>query len=170
MILGSCTRLNLMSDEIEAYSFLAAGSGPSTSLWLVRDPGFEDLKPLLRHIVDRIDELLNSWYSAYFLYFGQSCTLRKAEFFQIFKPALRVSLLALLGGRLVEHSAEIGRLGQVLAKRKVPPGEVVLSLQMYEESAFAIFPLSAQTIEFFRVFKKLSDIRLAILMEAYLRA
>jgi hypothetical protein len=91
-------RLNLMSDEIEAYSFLAAGSGLSASLWLLRDPGFEDLKPLLQHIVDRIDEVLNSWYSAYFFNFGQSCTLRKAEFFQAFKPALRGSLLALLGG------------------------------------------------------------------------
>jgi hypothetical protein len=75
-----------------------------------------------------------------------------------------------LEGQIVEHSAEIGRLGEALAKLKVPPGEVVLSLQMYEERAFATFPLSAQTIEFFRIFKKLNDIQLAIIMEAYLRA
>jgi hypothetical protein len=54
-------------------------------------------------------------------------------------------------------SSDTGEISfATIAKRKVTPGEVVLSLQIYEESAFAIFPLSAQTIEFFRIFKKLA--------------
>ncbi len=136
---------------------------------LLRDSELEDLRPLLRLIVDRLDEVLDGWYSAYSAYFGNARSLSRPEFFEAFKPCLRDSLGAMLEGRVIEYSARISRLAEMLAERRVPFTEVALSLHMYEDSAFAIFPECLRTLQMFRVFDKLSHARLAILAESYFR-
>jgi len=137
---------------------------------LLWDTEVEALKPLLRLIMGGGDQLLNDWYGAYTAYFGRASSLSRPDFLAIFKPYLSEALSALAAGQMIDYQALIGQLGEVLAERKVPFAEVLLSLYLCEESAFKGFPESLRTLESFRIFNKLSHTRLAVLAESYFRA
>ena len=163
--------------EPEGDSDASAGSsmprGGGLRLGLLWDHEIEALKPLLRLMVASIDQLLDSWYEAYTGYFDttQSIpTLTEPEFGAIFKPYLCEGLNALATGRTVEYSALIGHLGEVLADRKVPFAEVLLSLRTYEDSVLAELPQSILSLELLRMFSKLGDAMLAMISERYFRS
>ncbi len=96
-------------------------------------------------------------------------TLSRPDFLAVFKPYLSEALSALAAGRMIDCGALIGRLGEILAQRKVPFAEVLLALSTYEDSAFMVLPEALRTFEFFRIFNKLSHVRLAVLAESYFR-
>jgi Sigma-54 interaction domain len=141
-------------------------------LGLLWDNEVEALKPLLRLIVGGIDGILENCYEAYAACFDSIDnlpTLSGSEFVAIFKPYLCEGLSALATGRTIDYSALIGHLGEVLAERKVPFAEVLLSLRTYEDSVLAEFPQSILSLELLRMFSKLGDAMLAVLSERYFR-
>src|SRR5260370_27664247 len=140
------------------------------SFGLLLDSEIEALKPLVRLIAVGIDEVLDRCYSAYASHFGNTCALSELEFRDTFKPNVGDSLHALLQGDVFEYAAQLSRLGELLAERQVPFAEVVGALQMFRDSAFAVFPESVQTLEFFRKFDNLNHARRAIIAESYFRA
>jgi len=139
-------------------------------LGLLWDREIVALKPLLRLIGGGIDRVFDHWYEAYAAYFEHIPGLSKAEFVALFRPHLAEGLSALAAGRTVDCGAPIGRLGEVLAERKVAFEEVLLSVRMYEDSVLAVFPQYLQSLELLRIFNKLSDALLAALARSYFGA
>jgi len=172
------TNGDLAAGGIEAQSqrdLDAAASRPSPGsprhFHLLWDDELKQLRPILGLLVERIDEVVKHWYSLYLLHFGDERSLSEREFCDIFHPALTRNTHELIAGEMDRYAADTIVLGELLADRKVPFAEVIASLHLYEESAYAVFPTSPPPkLEIFTTFDKLSHIRMILLADAYFRS
>ncbi|MGH7934959.1 MAG: sigma 54-interacting transcriptional regulator [Candidatus Binataceae bacterium] len=138
---------------------------------LLWDEELEKLRPFLKLVQERVDEVLTHWYRLYLLHFGDERTLTEPEFRDIFHSALSNSMTHLLAGHMNDYTLAMIRTGERLAERRVPFSEVIVSLHLYEESAYMVFPNSpAPPMEIYTSFDKLSHIRMILLADAYFRS
>jgi DNA-binding NtrC family response regulator len=138
---------------------------------LLWDEELEALRPFLKRVFDHVDEVMAHWYQLYALHFGDERTLSDIEFREMFGGSLAHSTRALLNDDMDRYAIETTRTGEQLCERGVPFSEVVASLHLYEESAYAVFPTDPPPpLEIFTAFDKLSHIRMILLADAYFRS
>ncbi|HYL57528.1 MAG TPA: sigma 54-interacting transcriptional regulator [Candidatus Acidoferrales bacterium] len=147
-----------------------AGQGPR-HYHLLWDEELEALRPYLKRVVERLDDVVAHWYRLYVLHFGDARTLSEPEFGDIFSTALSQNTSHLLAGDMDRYSIDTIRLGERLCERQVPFSEIVTSLHLYEESAYTAFPKDPPpALDIFTSFDKLSHIRMVLLADAYFRS
>jgi len=146
----------------------APGSGPR-HFHLLWDDELEKLRPLLERLMDHVDEVIDHWHQLYILHFGDERTMAERDFRELFSANLRRTTAALLEGDMDRYTLNTIRTGEMLCERRVPFSEVMASLHLYEESAYAVFPESAP-VELFTTFDKLSHVRMILLADAYFRS
>jgi DNA-binding NtrC family response regulator len=133
---------------------------------LLWDDELEGLKPVLREIAQRRDEVLRHWHRLYLLHFGDQRALSEREFMEIYGADLDATTRNLLAGDLDAFAADVRRIGQSLADRDVPFPEVVASMHLFEESAHEVFPAQPAP-RIYLAFDKLSHCRMMVLADAY---
>ncbi len=136
---------------------------------LLWDEELEQLRPILKRLIERLDEVIGHWYQLYILHFGDQRTLAKREFHEIFYTNLKRNTADLLDGDMDRYALNTIRTGELLCERRVPFSELIASLYLYEESAYTVFPES-MPVELFTSFDKLSHVRMILLAEAYFRS
>jgi len=62
--------------------------GPPRHFHLLWDDELEALRPVLKLILEHLDEVIAHWYQLYVLHFGDQRTLSEPEFRSIFQSAL----------------------------------------------------------------------------------
>ena len=138
---------------------------------LLWDRELDELRPVLTIVLDRLDEVISHWHALYVLHFGNDRTLTEHEFREIVAPSLASEIRDLLAKDMDSYAAHTIGVGELLAERKVPFSEVVVSLHLFEESAFGVFPDSPQpALNIYTAFDKLSHIRMILLAGAYFRS
>ncbi len=152
--------------QASAARVLTTGPRHFHLLW---DHELEELRPILKLVVDRLDDVVNHWYQLYTLHFGDQRTLAEREFHEIFFTSLRRNTADLLEGDMDRYALDTIRTGEMLCERRVPFSEVIASLHLYEESAYTVFPESA-SVEIYTTFDKLSHVRMILLADAYFRS
>ena len=147
-----------------------AGRGPR-HYHLLWDDELEALRPYLKLILSHLDDVVARWYELYVLHFGDHRTLSEREFRGIFHKALSQNTMRLLDGDMDRYTIDTIRIGERLCERRVPFSEIVTSLHLYEESAYAAFPKDPPPpLEIYTSFDKLSHIRMILLSDAYFRS
>ena len=149
-----------------AKSAIAGGPRHFHLLW---DEDIEQLRGIFRLIMDHSEDVVRHWYKLYVLHFGDSRSLSESEFTRIFEPGLRRNKEALLAGDMDLYAAQVIRLGELLAERRVPLEEIIASLHLFEESAQTVFPQDSAT-HIYTSFDKLSHVRIILLVSAYFRS
>jgi transcriptional regulator with PAS, ATPase and Fis domain len=147
---------------------LASTGGPR-HYHLLWDHELEELRPILKRIIDQLDEVVEHWYQLYALHFGDQRTLAEREFREIFYTTLKRNTTDLLEGDMDRYALDTIRTGEMLCERHVPFSEVIASLHLYEESAHTVFP-EALPVEIYTTFDKLSHVRMILLADAYFRS
>jgi len=71
---------------------------------------------------------------------------------------------------MIECKNALELLGAQLAERKVPLEELLLTLEVCKDTAFALLPGTEQSPALFRTLGKLEHLGLAIVTEAYFQA
>jgi DNA-binding NtrC family response regulator len=138
---------------------------------LLWDEELEELRPILKLIYERLKEVVDHWYQLYVLHFGDTRTFSEPEFRDLFYGALSRNTRDLLDGDMDRYALDTIRTGELLCERSVPFAEVVASLHLYEESAYAVFPKDPPPpLEIYTAFDKLSHIRMILLADAYFRS
>src|SRR5208337_190463 len=70
-----------------------------------------------------------------------------------------------------KFTADVRRIGEALAERRVPFPEIVVSMHLFEESATSAFPMfPPQLPKIYLAFDKLSHCRMIVLADAYFRS
>src|SRR5579871_814728 len=95
---------------------------------LLWDEDIDQLRGIFKLIFERSEEIVRHWYRLYVLHFGDARSLSESEFIRIFEPALRRNKRALLQGDLDAYAAQVMRMGELLAQRRVPLEEIIASL------------------------------------------
>jgi transcriptional regulator with PAS, ATPase and Fis domain len=138
---------------------------------LVWDEELDGLMPIFRALRNRRDEVLAHWHELYVIHFGDSRSLTKSEFIEIFGGELDSTLECLLAKDMEGFAAAIRKVGRILADRSVPFSELVVSMHLFEESATAVFPwFPPSTPQTYQTFDKLSHCRIIILSDTYFRS
>ena len=138
---------------------------------LLWDEELEALRPVLRLVLEHLQEVIDHWYQLYVLHFGDRRSLSEPEFRDIFFNALSRNTKDLLEGDMDRYAINTIRTGELLCERNVPFAEIVASLHLYEESAYTVFPNDPQPpLEIYTAFDKLSHIRMILLADAYFRS
>ncbi len=138
---------------------------------LLWDEELEALRPILKTVLERLDEVVVHWYKLYALYFGDERSLSDAEFRDLFQGALARNIGDLLSDDMDRYAINTTRTGEQLCERGVPFSEVVASLHLYEESAYTVFPTDPPPpLKIFTTFDKLSHIQMILLADAYFRS
>jgi two-component system, NtrC family, response regulator AtoC len=138
---------------------------------LLWDEELEALRPVLRLVLEHLEEVIEHWYQLYVLHFGDRRSLSEAEFRELFYFALSRNTKDLLEGDMDRYAIDTIRTGELLCERNVPFAEIVASLHLYEESAYTVFPKDpAPPLEIYTAFDKLSHIRMILLADAYFRS
>ena len=138
---------------------------------LLWDEELEALRPVLRLVLEHLEEVIAHWYQLYVLHFGDRRSLSEPEFRDLFYNALSRNTKDLLEGDMDRYSIDTIRTGELLCERNVPFAEIVASLHLYEESAYTAFPKDpAPPLEIYTAFDKLSHIRMILLADAYFRS
>jgi len=138
---------------------------------LLWDEELEALRPYLKLIVERLNDVIAHWYQLYVIHFGDQRTMPEAEFGEVFHTALSRNTRHLLEGEMDRYAIDTIRTGEALCERRVPFAEIVASLHLYEESAYSVFPTDPPTpLEIYTAFDKLSHIRMILLADAYFRS
>ena len=137
-------------------------------LW---DHELDDLRSLLERIAQRREEVMKHWYDLYTVHFGDTRTLPREEFLNIFGSELEASVHLLLQKNMEGFSVIVREAAEKLAERQVPYAEVVVSMHLFEESVASIMPLLPPALPWVHLeFDKLSHIRSIILAETYFRS
>ncbi len=157
--------------EVSEKSLQRLGRPAPRHFHLLWDEDLDDLQPLLTTIVDRRSEVVGEWYQLYVLHFAEDASMSEAEFRRTFEPALAFNEAALVNKDMDRFANSVGRLGEVLAEKRVPLQELIASLHLFEEAAHKILaehnePLS---VHLYTLFDKLSHIRIFLLVDAYFR-
>jgi DNA-binding NtrC family response regulator len=138
---------------------------------LIWDEELEALRPVFEAIRRRRDEVIGNWHNLYVLHFGDSRALTKTEFLEIFGSELDTSLSDLLAHDMEGFAANMRRIGRILADRRVPFSELIVSMHLFEESATAVFPVFPPSLpKTYQSFDKLSHCRMIILADTYFRS
>ena len=138
---------------------------------LLWDEELEALQPILRLVLDHLEEVVGHWHRLYVLHFGDTRSLSKPEFRDLFYNALSRNTKDLLEGDMDRYAIDTIRTGELLCERNVPFAEIVASLHLYEESAYTAFPKHpSPPLEIYTAFDKLSHIRMILLADAYFRS
>ena len=138
---------------------------------LLWDEELEALRPVLRLVLEHLQEVIDHWYQLYVLHFGDRRSLSEPEFRDIFFNALSRNTTHLLEGDMDRYAIDTIRTGELLCERNVPFAEIVASLHLYEESAYTVFPNDpAPPLQIYTAFDKLSHIRMILLADAYFRS
>jgi len=138
---------------------------------LLWDEELEALRPVLRLVLEHLEEVIAHWYQLYVLHFGDRRSLSELDFRDLFYNALSRNTKDLLEGDMDRYSIDTIRTGELLCERNVPFAEIVASLHLYEESAYTAFPKDpAPPLEIYTAFDKLSHIRMILLADAYFRS
>ena len=146
----------------------AAGGRHYHLLW---DEELEALRPVLRLVIEHLEEVIQHWYQLYILHFGERRSLSEHVFRDIFYNSFLRNTKDLLKGDMDRYAIDTIRTGELLCERNVPFAEIVASLHLYEESAYIAFPKDpAPPIEIYNAFDKLSHIRIILLADAYFRS
>jgi transcriptional regulator with PAS, ATPase and Fis domain len=136
--------------------------------YLLFEEELDQLRPMLRAIVEHIDEVISNWYQLYVVHFGDDRTLGELEFNDLFKEALAGNTKHLIEGDMDQYAIDTIRAGERLAERRVPFAEVVASLHLYEEAVYRLFP--TPSTEVYTCFDKLSHVRIILIADAYFRS
>jgi two-component system response regulator AtoC len=138
---------------------------------LLWDDELDALRPVLRLVLEKLEEVIAHWYQLYVLHFGDTRSLSEPEFRDLFYNALSRNTKDLLEGDMDRYSIDTIRTGELLCERNVPFAEIVASLHLYEESAYTAFPKDPPVpLEIYTAFDKLSHIRMILLADAYFRS
>src|SRR5208337_2286177 len=138
---------------------------------LLWDEELEALQPILRLVLDHLEEIIQHWYQLYVVHFGDRRSLSEPEFHDIFYNAISRNTKDLLEGDMDRYAIDTIRTGELLCERNVPFAEIIASLHLYEESAYTAFPKDPPPpLEIYTSFDKLSHIRMILLADAYFRS
>ncbi len=129
----------------------------------------ELLKPLLEAVSGNRDAVLAEWWELYSLHFGDRRALSRAEFFRIHGADLDATVSTLKREAFAEFVTAIRTIGEQLAEKQVPFGEIVASMHLLEEAAIRTFPKTAE-LSAYRLFDKVSHCRTAVLAESYFKS
>ena len=146
----------------------AARKGSLSYYHLLWDHELAELQPIMEVLAARRREVLEHWYQLYLLHFGDERSLAQSEFFEICGVDIDAITETLRAGTFEQFVIRMRRIGVELAERRVPFAEVVASMHLFEESAIANFPPTADPA-MYRVFDKVSHCRIIALSEAYFR-
>jgi two-component system NtrC family response regulator len=138
--------------------------------FLLHEDELEALRPLLRIMLERMDEVIGYWYQLYVVHFGDHCTLDESEFSDIYQQALTGNTTYLLEGDLDGFAIDTIRTGKRLAERRVPFAEVIVSLHLCEQARYRLFEPSTSGIELYTCFDKLTHVGTILMADAYFRA
>jgi transcriptional regulator with PAS, ATPase and Fis domain len=135
---------------------------------LLSDQDLEDLRPISQTVVQCRSEIVPDWYQKYVLHFGNSRSLSQGDFERVFENALQHMYTALLDGELDKFTAEVNKLGELLAERRMPLEEVIASLQLFKNSIRRAFPQDQNAMgRLAMAFDKLSHVQIILLVSAY---
>jgi DNA-binding NtrC family response regulator len=148
---------------------LRKGGGPR-HYHLLWDDELEALRPVLTRIYEHLAEVVEHWYQLYTLHFGDTRSLLKIEFCELFYNALLRNTKDLLDGNMDRYAVDTLATGELLCDLNVPFAEVVASLHLFEESAYRVFPSPPPPLEIYMAFDKLSHVRLILIADAYFRS
>ena len=135
---------------------------------LLSDQDLDDLRPIAATILQQRSEIVRDWYQQYAIHFGDSRTFSQHDFARIFEAALQAKQSALLNGDIDKYAAEVSRLGELLAARRMPLTEVIASLQLFKNSVRTF--AQGQTGGLATAFDKLSHVQIILLVSAYFRS
>jgi DNA-binding NtrC family response regulator len=159
----------MFQSEPKAVNILNAGRGPRHS-HLLFDEEIDALRPTLRLLLKRMDEVIDDWYHLYVLHFRDERTLGELEFRELYRAALADTTRHLIEGDMDAYAIGTIRTGERLAERRVPFAEAIASLHLYKECVFQLLAVSLPRIEFYRYFDKLNHVRIVLLADAYFRS
>jgi transcriptional regulator with PAS, ATPase and Fis domain len=145
------------------------GGGPR-HYHLLWDEELAALRPFLTRVYEHLGEVVEHWYQLYTVHFGDTRSLLKTEFCELFYNALLRNTKDLLDGDMDRYAADTIRTGELLCDLNVPFAEVVASLHLYEESVYKVFPNPQPPIEIYTAFDKLSHVRMILIADAYFRS
>ncbi len=138
---------------------------------LLWDYELEGLAPVLDAVLRRRDEVLSHWYQLYIVHFGDKRSLSERDFMEVFSADLAATIGDLRLGDIDRFTADVRRVGEALAERRVPFPEIIVSMHLFEESATRVFPLvPPATGKTYLAFDKLSHCRMILLADAYFRS
>ena len=137
---------------------------------LLFDEELEALRPMLRVVLERMEEVINHWYELYVVYFGDDRSLGELEFYDLYKKALAANTKHLIVGDMDSYAIDTIRAGERLAERRVPFAEVVASLHLYGKAVYRVFAPSPPEIEVYTYFDKLGHVRIILIADAYFRS
>src|SRR5271167_1730771 len=162
--------LNEPAARQDASTVQPSAGGPR-HYHLLWDEELEALRPVLRLVLEHLEEVIAYWYQLYVLHFGDARSLSEPEFRDIFYNALSRNTKDLLEGDMDRYAFNTIRTGDLLCERNVPFAEIVASLHLYEESAYSVFPKNPPPpLEIYTAFDKLSHVRMILLADAYFRS
>lgn len=133
---------------------------------LVWDEELDELRPALEAIRARRAEVLEHWHELYVCHFGDSRMLSEHDFLELFGGEIDATLQDLLQHNMEGFVTDIRKIGEELAARRVPFSELVVSMHLFEEAATHNFPPESE-VRLYRVFDKLSHIRIIALAQSY---
>jgi DNA-binding NtrC family response regulator len=147
-----------------------AGPGPRY-FHLLWEEELDDLRGVLEALKRRRDEVLEEWYRLYTLHFGDSRSLTRAEFFDIFGSELDATVTDLLNRDMDGFAVDERKIAETLAERHVPFSELIVSMHLFEESAATVFPKFPPMMpRMYLSFDKLSHCRMIVLADTYFRS
>ncbi|HEY2104296.1 MAG TPA: sigma 54-interacting transcriptional regulator [Candidatus Binataceae bacterium] len=148
-----------------------AAAGAPTYFHLLWDHELDSLAPILDSILSRREQVLAHWHRLYLLHFGDARSLSDREFMEIFGADLAATIGDLRAKDVDRFTADVRRIGEALAERRVPFPEIVVSMHLFEESATAAFPLFPPPLpKIYLAFDKLSHCRMIVLADAFFRS
>jgi two-component system, NtrC family, response regulator AtoC len=155
----------------ESFPSAELPAGPPAYFHLLWDYELEGLAPVLDSILSRREEVLAHWHKLYVLHFGDARSLSDREFMEIFGADLATTIGDLRARDVDKFIADVRRIGDVLAERRVSFPEIVVSMHLFEESATKAFPhLPPPLPKVYLAFDKLSHCRMIVLADAYFRS
>jgi DNA-binding NtrC family response regulator len=136
----------------------------------VPEEDLEDLRPLLQVIEPRLNDVLAAWFRLYSSSFEQARSLSESEFTQVFSGLLAAMTRTLRENQIADFVANARRLGENLAGREVPIGEVVALLHFNWLAVLGIFSeFATPTPRIHRALGKVVHVRAMLLCDAYFR-
>jgi DNA-binding NtrC family response regulator len=133
---------------------------------LLSDRELVEVRPTLEMIVQRQSEFVDDLYQHYWIHFGDSGTFPQDDFMSLFTEAIQRTQPALLCGDIDRYAVELSRLGELLAEHRVPLGEVIALLQLFNDSARTILAQPApQRLP--TAFDKLTHVQTILIVSAY---
>ena len=149
----------------------SAPEGGPRHYHLLWDEELEQLRPVLRLVLEHLGEVIDHWYQLYVVHFGDRRSLSEPEFRDLFFNALSRNTKDLIEGDMDRYAINTIRTGELLCEHNVPFAEIVASLHLYEESAYTAFPKNPPPpLEIYTTFDKLSHVRMILLADAYFRS